>query len=78
MLESAFGYTSQGFKGDSPKRTGMANIDPSIVRTITKLIQKCDRFGRRLSPPQWVGMCHFIVPFIYSPLFSERIALLPK
>jgi hypothetical protein len=40
--------------------------------------QKCDRFGRGLSAPYWVGVCHFVLPFIHSPLFSKRIALLPK
>lgn len=27
-MGSAFGYTSQGFRSDSPKRTGMAKFDP--------------------------------------------------
>src|SRR5258708_23838993 len=32
------GYTSQGFKSDAPKRTGMAKFDPPKSRTIAKLI----------------------------------------
>src|SRR5260370_19200902 len=37
-MGSAFGYTSQGFNSDSPKRTGMAKFDPPKSRTIAKLI----------------------------------------
>ena len=37
-MGSAFGYTSQGFNSDSPKRTGMAKFDPPNSRTIAKLI----------------------------------------
>src|SRR5271170_5402541 len=34
---SAFGYTSQGFKSESPKRTGIAKFDPPNPRTIATL-----------------------------------------